>query len=224
MKKIKNKKVFSVVELSFPKIPTDIEKKCLKNLKNLKSKKTHFSEPRYIVPLNDKQKKDIKKGYSDRILKINNKKIVTLHNPRYEATKEIQAWVKKNIVTKWIDCTTATIKKTKKSKVLGIHVGLTRAYALIYFFKKGGRKVTTNFYQYHNKPRCFGLGKLPPTDYSKCKLIETHKFKTKKWYLLNESILHDVQGITGKRITLQISFGKKLPKNILKQIPLVNRP
>jgi len=224
-KKIKNKNVFSAVQLNFPVIPKKIEKKCVNNLKNSNNKSTHFTQPKFIVPLKETQKNNIKKKYTDRILKIGDKKIVTLHNPRYEADREVQNWIKNNVVDSWIDCTTsASTRKSKKSKVLGIHVGLTRAYAMLYLFKKGGKKVTTNFYQYKNKPRCFGLGKLPPTDYSKCKLIESFCFEEKKWYLINESILHDVQGITGERIALQISFGKKLPKKLLQQIPVVNQP
>jgi hypothetical protein len=224
-KKRKNKNVFSAVQLNFPVIPKKIEKICTKDLKNSKDKITHFSQPKFIVPLNKTQKSNIKKKYTDRILKIADKKFVTLHNPRYEASREVQVWIKKNVVNSWIDCgTSASTRKSKKSKVLGIHVGLTRAYAMLYLFKKGGKKVITNFYQYKNKPRCYGLGKLPPTDYSKCKLIESFYFEEKKWYLINESILHDVQGITGKRIALQISFGKKLPKNLLQQIPLDNQP
>lgn len=224
-KKIKNKNVFSAVQLNFSVIPKKIEKNCINNLKNSKNKTTHFTQPKFIVPLKETQKNNIKKKYTDRILKIDDKKIVTLHNPRYEADGEVQHWIKKNVVDSWIDCTTsASTRKSKKSKVLGIHVGLTRAYAMLYLFKKGGKKVTTNFYQYKDKPRCFGLGKLPPTDYSKCKLIESFCFEEKKWYLINESILHDVQGITGERIALQISFGKKLPKKLLQQIPLDNQP
>ncbi len=214
-------KDFTIIKLDLPKVPKKIRNLCLAQAKtqqaSVQDRTKQLAKTKFIIPLSKAKQIEIQKNYVGRKLKTKKGIITTLHMPRYPITGEALSWLKENIAKKWIDCTVSTSTLSKHSDTLGPHVGLTRAFALIYLFKLGG-KVNTNFYQCKGEPFYYGLGRVPPTDYEKLILTDSHNLSLENWYLINEGVLHDVQGIKSKRIALQISFGKILPKNLVKEI------
>jgi hypothetical protein len=91
--------------------------------------------------------------------------------------------------------------------------GQLRHYNLMYMIDTGGQNVKTKIY---NSPSEL-VAKVKQTDYSisyaEAELIETFEFQKHTWNLMNNQMFHSVEGITGTRIGLSISFfDAELPK------------
>lgn len=217
---------FTALELNLPALPTHIEQSVLEDAleSNLETynpcdKDTPVpSYVKYIENITPEQEKAIHDDYMRRELKMQEKTVKSLHLPRFPLEGEPLDWVKNNISSEYLACNVGVTTTSEHSETLGPHIGLTRAFALMYLLTLGG-DVKTRFYHMKGEPRRYGLCRTVPRDYSQLDLIESHSFSTGKWYILNEAILHDVHGIRKPRVSVQLSLGKVLPDHILQQIP-----
>lgn len=221
---------FTALPLELPQVPKRFEEEILKNSLNQTQKlynpcDTNTPVPttvKYIEDISKETEEAIHRDYMHRELKMKEGTVKSLHLPRYPVDGELLEWVNNNITSEHLACSIGITSTSEHSETLGPHVGLTRAFILMYLFSKGG-DVDTRFYQMEGEPRIYGLCRPVPRDYSTLSLIESHRFSLGRWYILNESILHDVHGIRSPRISLQISLGKKIPTNIEQQISEPNR-
>lgn len=218
---------FTALELDLPKIPEHIIKTILEKVKtpghglyNPCDKNTDIpASLSYIEDITKDQEQQIHDGYMHRELNVNGKIIKSLHLPRFPLEGEALDWINSNITSDHTACSVGFTQARDDSEILGPHVGLTRAFVLMYLVKDGGDTVSTRFFQMSGEPRRYGLCRPVPRDYSQLEIIDSHVFNEGKWYILNESILHDIQGIKSTRVSVQLSLGKQLPKNIEDQIP-----
>ncbi len=92
-----------------------------------------------------------------------------------------------------------------------------RHYNLMYLFETGGENVETCFYETppDTLEKCAerGIYKIP---YSDVKLISKFVFEKNTWNVMNNQCIHSVEGITGKRMGLSVSFYNKIPPDFLK--------
>lgn len=217
---------FTALKLNLPALPNHIEQSILKDAleSNLETynpcdKDTLVpSYVKYIENVTPEQEKIIHDDYMHRELKMKEKTVKSLHLPRFPLEGEALGWIKNNVSSEYLACNIGITTTSEHSETLGPHIGLTRAFALMYLLTLGG-DVSTRFYQMKGESRRYGLCRPVPRDYNQLELIESHKFITGKWYILNEAILHDVHGIREPRVSVQLSLGKRLPEHIIDQIP-----
>jgi len=217
---------FTAVRLNFPTLPEKITNQILaeavgtrNDLYNPCCEGTPVPTTlTYIEDMPADVEEKIHNEYMDRELSTPDGKVKSLHLPRYPLTGESKEWIGNNIINEYIACSVGVTTVSDSSKTLGPHVGLTRAYILMYLLDKGGENVQTRFYQKHGEPKVYGLCRTVPTDYAELDLIDSQKFELGNWYIVNESILHDIHGIETPRISVQISLGKDLPEVIKSQI------
>jgi hypothetical protein len=93
-----------------------------------------------------------------------------------------------------------------------VHSDINRKYALNYIFKAGGEDVITSWYHEKNKPifRTKTSGGQQSDNgivhYENLTLLDSTVFKPFTWYLLNVSILHDVDNIVSNRESITLSI------------------
>jgi hypothetical protein len=93
-----------------------------------------------------------------------------------------------------------------------VHSDIDRKYALNYIIKTGGEDVITSWYHEKNKPifRTKTSGGQQSdngiVNYENLTLLDSTVFKPFTWYLLNVSILHDVDNIVSNRESITLSI------------------
>lgn len=126
--------------------------------------------------------------------------------------EEWEQWVRENIMTDYWATGVRVSAGQPGDTTHGAHVDAQfdpphPTYKLYYLLDRGGEDATTSFYwengesierdsPYGNPTKC--------DDYSRLTLLESVKFPMKQWVLLNTSILHGVENITGSRINLTV--------------------
>lgn len=136
-------------------------------------------------------------------------------------TQELYAWLRENIVDSDYDISKIMVQTIRNGN-FEPHIdgpsltGLIRHYNLMYIIDTGGEHVKTQIY---NSPEELKL-KARQADYrityQEAELVDSFEFKKDTWNLLNNQIFHSVEGITGIRIGLSISFyDAQMPKFLL---------
>ena len=96
-----------------------------------------------------------------------------------------------------------------------VHSDIRRFAALNYIVDTGGENVITSWYQEKNKPlkRNKTISKQQSdegfVDYNNLEILDSVKFEKNKWYLIDVSVLHDVDNIETFRKSITISIRKK---------------
>jgi hypothetical protein len=87
--------------------------------------------------------------------------------------------------------------------------GSRRYFNLMYILNTGGEKVLTHFYD----PLKADIGDQTVFKYEEVLLKETFEFKANTWNMMNNQEIHSVEGVTGNRVCLSLSFyNPELPK------------
>jgi hypothetical protein len=93
-----------------------------------------------------------------------------------------------------------------------VHSDIRRKKALNYILDEGGSDVITSWYQeigkplYRNKLLGNQQSDLGPVYYENLELLDSAKFKKGNWYLIDTSVLHDVDFIETERCSISISI------------------
>lgn len=121
------------------------------------------------------------------------------------SSKELLNWVHENISdrikTVWV--------QTIKGGNFGPHIdgpgrtsGSRRYFNLMYIIDPGGDNVLTHFY----KPIDSNIGDKTVFSNDEVVLKETFHYKPNTWNLMTNQEIHSVEGVTGTRLGLSISF------------------
>jgi hypothetical protein len=98
-----------------------------------------------------------------------------------------------------------------------VHSDIGREWVLFYLIRPGGRNIKTRWYQ--EQGRGLHRAKSGPTgqsdegyiDYKNLTELAEVEMQPENWYILNVSILHDVQGIEATRQSLRLHCHPKTP-------------
>lgn len=91
----------------------------------------------------------------------------------------------------------------------GPHIDPYRNYGLLYVVDAGGENVITSWWQKKDCPTMYSLQEYPPLmydDYGNLDPLESLSMLPNTWYLINVRVLHSVENITHRRITLQCAI------------------
>ena len=131
-------------------------------------------------------------------------------------------WLRDNIVDEDYDVKKIMVQTIREGNfephIDGPSVtGLIRHYNLMYIIETGGDRVLTQFY---DSPPAL-IERAASSDYriqyGESSVIHSIEFKKGTWNLMNNQVFHSVEGITGTRIGLSISFyDPVMPKFLLK--------
>lgn len=133
----------------------------------------------------------------------NGKEVVSADNPFYSMSAELEQWLQENICNDYNDVGIRYAYGSREKHTAGVHTDQTRRYVLQYLVETGSGVL--NFWQEagHDIVRD---GRYTPASFDQLTLLESFDLPTHQWALLNTNILHSVEGLTGNRISVQISL------------------
>ncbi len=126
-------------------------------------------------------------------------------------------WIKNNLAF-WNNAESLTIQKNipignETNTTHPVHHDVRRMFALNYIISTGGSGVITSWYKDRKQPLIRSLNKSPgvqtdtgPVDYADCDCLDSMLFEQGKWYLINTSVLHDVDHVDSVRCSVTIPF------------------
>jgi hypothetical protein len=103
----------------------------------------------------------------------------------------------------------------------GPHADAGRTWALYYMVETGGDHVTTSWWKHPDHPLVLkeNLYPIVAWNYPELDLICSAQFQKYNWYLFNSRVLHSVENINHRRISLQTNVNM-LPVSISKIDPI----
>jgi hypothetical protein len=139
-------------------------------------------------------------------------------------TPELKAWIKSNIADQpeilSLDLTRVTLQTQHPQPNLTsshiVHSDIGQEWCLFYILKPGGSHCITRWYQEQDKPLLRAKSDSRSQsdsgyiDYKNLTEIDQVQFQSQQWYILNISMLHDVQGIQAPRQSIRIYCEPKL--------------
>ncbi len=143
-----------------------------------------------------------KDGEGRKVLK--NGELVTSTSFRIRKSPEdIIKWVQENITKNFIHV--GSTESDPDKTLCGPHIDLSRNYTIIYPIRTGGEAVATVFY----RAKSGGNPLDHPQhylDYNELEEIDRVVIPVETWCVVNSKCIHSVEGITGRRLTLQIGL------------------
>ena len=120
---------------------------------------------------------------------------------------EFTKWCQTNIDPACYHCSICVTEGP--SPYQGPHADPLRDYGLLYVTDTGGKSVTTSFWQKQGSLLVYPRSTHPylTTDYtSDLELVNQFVLEPNQWYLLNTRIIHSVENLASRRISLQCSI------------------
>lgn len=151
-----------------------------------------------------------------RKLLIDGKEYPTRHQWSGELSKDWEDWVRTNIISSFINTGVRVSVGPEDTTWHGAHSdgykGPPRkfVYKLYYLIEPGGDNVDTVFYKEVGQPveRTEEQAQFI-NDYSQLEVVDKVRLPLRKWVLLNTSILHGVENVTGPRTNLVVGIEKQ---------------
>lgn len=135
---------------------------------------------------------------------------------RHTAEGELAKWIAENISDKLF------LPSVQISQYIGgshTHLAHTdsfpRKWVINYVYDKGGENPSTNFYRELGQP-VIRPHLTKPENQDRLKLIKSVHVDTHRWWLINALVVHDVNGITGRRTAVTAGVGALNPFSVLK--------
>ena len=126
---------------------------------------------------------------------------------RFPLADEFTQWCKENID---LECFNGSICTNEGNEPFhGPHIDPYRNYGLLYVVDTGGPTVTTSWWQKKDSPIMYSLEDYPPLlyhDYTDLDLLNSVSMKVGMWYVINVRVLHSVENLKSRRITIQCSL------------------
>ena len=130
------------------------------------------------------------------------------HHARFNLSNNLLDWLHDNITNDTEnDCSVAYTYGNQSAPypvAHRLHRDTKRNWVLMYLVYPGGEDVVTSFYQQQDQPLSIPIGNRPDIDPSKLTLIDSVVVETRRWFLLNAMIIHDVKNIISPRISIQV--------------------
>lgn len=139
------------------------------------------------------------------------KPMASNNNVRHHFKQEYLDWIKENI-TDTFDESNSGVMFFDTPQLP--HTDTTRKFVLLYNVETGGPDASLVFWQENGYPvhRERGLAVERGNHLTE---LERINGPTGCWYLMNTQVLHSVEGVSERRLNLQISFKENYPANIL---------
>lgn len=151
----------------------------------------------------------------DDVQDINYIKNKTIHYSRWNVSDEVAQWVADNITPDFLKLGLQVHDRIDSANKHNPHTDKTRAWVLMYCIQPGGDKVTTSWYQEQGHPILRDLGIYTTDIKHSLTKIDSVVIEPRRWFLLNSRIIHSVENITGKRISLAISLSDQTVAELL---------
>ena len=124
----------------------------------------------------------------------------------YQATTELQTWIKDNIIPEYKDVSirfqyggdgrTTTVLHTDKTRKFVLQYNLQHADGILTYWKEEGQPELRPEVEIRESGY----------DYSKLTKLDEVFIPNKQWVLIHTKVLHSVENLTGNRINVQISL------------------
>jgi hypothetical protein len=143
--------------------------------------------------------------YTQRKVRINDLTYITRYQKKYEI-QGWQQWCRENIDP---DCFHSGVAVNDgPSAYHGPHADAGRTWALFYLVESGGPDSTTSWWQHPEHPLVLDESLYPKAawDYDDLRLVARARFQQSQWYMFNGRVLHSVENVAGRRISLQTNI------------------
>lgn len=139
------------------------------------------------------------------------KPMASNNNVRHHFKQEYLDWIRKNITAEFDESNSGVMFFDTPQLP---HTDTTRKFVLLYNVETGGPDASLVFWQQENHPILRERGLAVERDAT---LKELERINGPKvcWYLMNTQVLHSVEGVSERRLNLQISFKENYPADIL---------
>jgi hypothetical protein len=141
--------------------------------------------------------------YADRVVLKDGEKVGFTFHYYQQLNEEFTKWCQDNIHPDAFDCG-VRFCDGNRGPYLAPHTDIKRDIAIMYLLDPGGEDAETFWYQEEDQDIVRGR-KVHANDYSKLSIVDSVKFPTNTWVILNTLILHGVENVTGVRTALQLS-------------------
>ncbi len=126
----------------------------------------------------------------------------------FELGPDWDQWIRENITTVWHE--SGVRLSDADTDLHAAHTDYNPLIKLYYPLERGGEHAVTRWYQEPGKP----IQRDPRTsisDMNTVDVIDEVQFEIGRWYLFNTQILHGVEKLQGRRISIQIAMPPNAP-------------
>jgi hypothetical protein len=139
------------------------------------------------------------------------KPMASNNNVRHHFKQEYLDWIRTNITAEFDESNSGVMFFDTPQLP---HTDTTRKFVLLYNVETGGPDASLVFWQQENYSILRERG-LAVERSTALKELERINGPTGCWYLMNTQVLHSVEGVSERRLNLQISFKENYPADIL---------
>lgn len=157
--------------------------------------------------------------YRNRDIIFNGVKQKTRVQERIMVGPDWVEWVRNNVISNFYGTSVRVSGGPEGATVHGAHTD-GRACRLYYLVATGGDNVVTSYYQAPNSPALYAINHPKVVGYDnmdELTVISSTAFPVGQWILHNGWVLHGVQGITGRRINIDVSINEEEAQRLIKE-------
>jgi hypothetical protein len=121
----------------------------------------------------------------------------------FELGADWDEWIRSHITNEWVE--SGVRLSDAETDLHAAHTDYNPLVKLYYPLERGGEYAITRWYQEKNQP----IVRNPRTsvnDMNSVDVISEIQFEIGRWYLFNTQILHGVENLQGRRVSIQISM------------------
>lgn len=131
----------------------------------------------------------------------NGREIFNSNYERYEISHELKSWIHNNITDSYLSLGISFMHGTDTCTP---HTDTTRDLTLMYIIDTGGKDVWTVFWKEDGQPLRRPRATRP--DYDHLMQVDRVRLEAGAWYILDATVIHSVENMTGARISIQMGF------------------
>lgn len=145
------------------------------------------------------------RDYTQRLVRLQGQSYITRYQKKY-VIDGWQEWCRDNIDAACFHAGVAI--NDGPSGYHGPHVDAGRTWALFYMVEPGGSDVTTSWWRHPDHPVILNEDLYPRSswDYDDLTLVTSEILVTGCWYLFHGRVLHSVENVRSRRISLQTNI------------------
>lgn len=170
----------------------------------------------HLPPIPSELESDISEFSDSGIQDTNHIKDQTIRYSRWDPSDRLTKWISNNITDDYLKLGIQVHEKVDLANKHNPHTDKTRAWVLMYCLSTGGKNVTTTWYREDEKPMTRELGVYTPDIKGKLVKVESVTVEPRRWFLLNSRIIHSVENIEEKRVSVAVSLSDKTAFGLLK--------
>jgi hypothetical protein len=197
--------------LDIPELPKDLEDQvwALYNDPNKKHFNTHENDEYHNAIRPDLQNRP---RLADAKTKLNGTVLETVRSHRYHLPQPVHDWVVSHFGDQYTDLSLSVTDNSPTKTILIPHTDCTRESLIIYTLDQGGDDVELKFWQENNEPLHREMRTFPD-NYDRLKQINSVKWPSRTWVILNTNIIHSVENIQSRRIQIHMGlWARNIPE------------